>query len=334
MSLTVVDAARAAVTDLGRFGQAHLGIQANGAADQLAARTANTLVANEDEAPVVEVTGSTFTARTDRRLLVAVTGAVSAAWIDGVPMPIGAPVLTWPGAEVRLEAPRTGVHSYLAVHGELAGDRFLGSVALDPLVGRGRRLSGGDVVEIAGSAVGEPPYIPVFRLQADLARPASEVTLDVLPGPEADQFPDFLPALSDAVFTVGNQSDQVGTRLEGHAFVRTRTTEILSRGVPMGAVEVPPAGGVIALQRGRPMTAGYPIPAVVARSSHDALAQLRPGDRVHLRVVTAGDSRSALLEQERRLQQLRARCTVMFDACGLFERSSTSSTRTTLPTTV
>lgn len=325
-SLSVLEATRAAVTDLGRFGSAHLGIQVNGAADQVSARTANILVGNPDGAPVLETSLTPLGVRTQTTALVAVTGAVGAATIDGVELPLRTPVLTWPGAELRIEPARAGVHSYLAVHGTARGDLFRGSVAVDPLLGRGRRLAPGDSVEVHDADVNLPPFLPLFRLSAPAPEHTHAWTLDVLAGPEADQFPGLIDALPHTVFTVGTDSDQAGTRLEGQTFRRVASHEILSRGVPLGAVEVPPAGGLIALQRGRPMTAGYPVAVVVARASHHLLAQVRPGDDVRLRLVDRADALRRLADIDTSLSDLRRRATAMYDACGLFDRSRACST--------
>jgi allophanate hydrolase subunit 2 len=48
----------------------------------------------------------------------------------------------------------------------------------------------------------------------------------------------------------------------------------------MGAVQVPPSGGLLVLLRGRLVTAGYPGLGVATTSAVDRLAQARPGDRI------------------------------------------------------
>ena len=157
--------------------------------------------------------------------------------------------------------------------------------------------------------------------------------IDVLPGPDLDQFPDFAADVARTSFTVDTNSDHVGVRLQGPSFTRAITTEILSRGVPLGAVEQPPTGGPIILMRGRPLTAGYPVPVVVARSSHSALGQLRPGDTVTLRMTTASWSTHLLRTKEEQLDNLRKRCQGMFQAGRLFPSHSSTSQPSTLPAT-
>ncbi len=76
------------------------------------------------------------------------------------------------------------------------------------------------------------------------------------PGPEADQFgPDALAGS----YQVTRDSDHVRLRLSGDTAERREDGEILSRGVPVGAVQIPPTGGLLVLLRGRLVTAGYPV---------------------------------------------------------------------------
>jgi allophanate hydrolase subunit 2 len=91
------------------------------------------------------------------------------------------------------------------------------------------------------------------------------------------------------------QSDYIGVRLVGGDLSLAVRDEILSRGVPVGAVEVPPSGELIMLMRGRLVTAGYPVVAVLTRGSIDRLAQARPGDQVSLHLI---DRETAMREIE------------------------------------
>ena len=127
----VLDASRAAITDLGRSGVAQLGMQTGGAADQIAARTANILVGNAESAPLIEASLLPLEVRIDFVGIVSITGAVESATIDGAPLAVATPVLTWPGAIVRVQPGAQGVHAYLAVHGEIDAPRLQRSVAPD-----------------------------------------------------------------------------------------------------------------------------------------------------------------------------------------------------------
>jgi allophanate hydrolase subunit 2 len=121
----------------------------------------------------------------------------------------------------------------------------------------------------------------------------------------------------DPPYEVSPQSNDVGLRLLGPQPEQNSVEEILSRGVPVGAVEVPPGGGIIILLRGRLVTAGYPVIAVVTTESLDRLGQARPGDRIRIRFCDAGSARSRLQALATQHQRLAARVRVALAASGL-----------------
>ena len=63
------------VQDLGRFGYAHVGISASGAADSLALRAGNLLAGNAENAPALEMTLTGGTFEFSSEAVVAITGS-------------------------------------------------------------------------------------------------------------------------------------------------------------------------------------------------------------------------------------------------------------------
>jgi 5-oxoprolinase (ATP-hydrolysing) subunit C len=318
-ALVVEGAGYATVQDLGRPGLAHLGVSANGAADAHAARTANVLVGNRPGAPLIEATASSLTVRARRPLLVAVNGAAGRVLVDGAAVPPAEPVVVAAGCALTVEPSAAGHRTYLTVNGELDATPVLGSVAPDPTLGIGRRLSAGDVVHVDSRFVSlDHPFsrVPLFRLGAPVRVHRDRLAVDVTPGPDA---PEFADRLDDAAgpFTVAPQSDTIGLRLTGPAPRRTVTHEILSHGVPVGAVEAPSGGGLIVLLRGRFVSAGYPIVAIATATAIDELGQVRPGDRLSFRTVPAAEAVGRLRGREADLGRLARRVGTAFRSAGL-----------------
>lgn len=306
--LTVESAGFAVVQDLGRPGHGDQGIAVNGASDRWSAQVANTLVGNAPGAPLLEVTGSALALRADADTLVCVTGADTSPGVAGRPVPAWDPFLVESGAVVVVPAPTRGLRSYVAVAGGLDAPTVLGSVAPDPMLGVGRRLARGDRLDLAVCVCGweHPSYAhALFRLHAPRPTWTTSPLLDVTAGPELAEF---VAEELRGPWTVSAQSDHVGLRAEGPTPVRSGSAEILSRGVPVGAVEVPPSGGLLVLLYGRLVTAGYPVPYVATSTSLDALGQARPGDRLELREVPIADAvaRSRSRREELRLLAVRA----------------------------
>lgn len=279
-------------TPAGRPGWRHLGIGVGGAVDPWSARLANRLVGNRDEDALLEVTMTGPTLRFRAPTTVAVTGARFDVSLGGVPLPLCA------GRPVRAESVLrvghgSGARAYLAIAGGIEVDAVLGSRATNLRSGfgghLGRALRAGDRLE-----VGRPGRSP-FRWGADWPRGS----IRVVPALRGD---DVAPLL-DGEWTVSEQADRTGIRLDGPR-IRLDPAEVASMGLPLGAIQVPPDGRPIVMLADRPVTGGYPVPGCVIRADMGRVAQLRPGDRVRFSETTPELAREAWADMERRLDAL------------------------------
>jgi KipI family sensor histidine kinase inhibitor len=274
------------IQDLGRAGSAALGVAPSGALDRGALRTANRLVGNPEGAAGLEITMGGFRAVAEADLWFAVGGAWGPIRLDGHELdPYEAHA--WPaGAELQLDWFAHGARAYLALRGGIRAAAVLGSSATDLLAGLGPRpLRAGDVLEVGDQAsvpVPAPPIAPWGAPHDD------ELDLALTPGPRADWFaPSALRDLYEAVWTVTNDADRVGMRLDGPALERTRGGELPSEGMVPGALQIPPSGRPTILLADGPVTGGYPVIAVATDASLGALAQARPGTRIRFRHARA-----------------------------------------------
>jgi biotin-dependent carboxylase-like uncharacterized protein len=272
----------ATLQDLGRPGAASLGVSPSGALDRGALRTANRLLGNRESAAGIEVTMGGLRATTDQDLWFAVAGAWGRILLGGHEVdPYEAHA--WPaGEELHLDWFSRGTRAYLAVRGGLDGPAALGSRATDLLAGLGPPpLRAGDVVPIR-EGVDAP--IPISDLAPWGAPHDDELEVELAPGPRADWFTaSALALLFEQVWTVSNQTDRVGMRLDGLALARARAGELPSEGMVPGAVQVPPSGRPTVLLADGPVTGGYPVIAVATDAALDLLAQARPGTRIRFR---------------------------------------------------
>lgn len=317
-SLVIERTGYAVIQDLGRPGCAEIGIPANGAADHHAARTANILVGNADTAPLIEATGSELAVVAGSDLLISVTGAAEHVLVDGHRQPAWETLAVFRGSRITVPTGATGFRSYLAVNGHIKSELELGSVAPDHILGVGRRLTRGDHVDISTAYAADPSdwYAPLFRLGASRPHLSSVATIEATLGPDVERIKGGLDVLSSP-YEVSKQSDHIGLRLFGPAIEQTTNVEILSRGVPVGAIEVPPTGGIIMLLRGRLVTAGYPVVGIVTSESLDRLGQVRPGDFVHVTSCDLETARARLLAKDRQRGELATRVGAAFSSSGL-----------------
>ena len=268
------------VQDLGRPGRAHLGVPRSGALDAPAHRLANRLVGNPESAATLECLDGRLTVRTVTAGTLAVTGARVPVTVDGRPREWGVAIWVQAGAEVALGAASEGLRCYLAVSGGIEVPPVLGSRSTDLLSG----LGPAPVVDGAVLPVGRPAHDPV---PVETTRPPRRGdVLRLRLGPRDDWFdPASVEALSGSAYTVGSASNRIGLRLEGRAVRRAREEELPSEGMVLGAVQVPPNGQPVVFLNDHPTTGGYPVVGVVLAEDLVTCAQLRPGERVTLRVV-------------------------------------------------
>jgi allophanate hydrolase subunit 2 len=158
----------------------------------------------------------------------------------------------------------------------------LGSRSRDTLAGLGPEpvVAGQDLV------IGAAPAASVPVVDQDVAFPPPDgtVTLALLPGPRAEWFTDAARAtLFESRWRLSEQADRIGARLVGPRLERRRTGELVSEATVPGSMQVAGDGQPAILLADRPVTGGYPVIAIVAPGSLDAVAQLRPGQEVRFR---------------------------------------------------
>lgn len=326
-------AGSAVVTDLGRTAGPAFGVATNGALDQYSAQVANVLVGNDVNAPLVELTAAGMRLRAHAEMLIAVTGAELTVTVNGVPRSTWQPTFVGHGDVVELGPMTRGLRAYLGVRGSLDVPYLLGSCAPDTVIGFGLRLREGDEFAVRSAIpAATNPYLGVPFFRFPTVRPALEdvPTIHVTDGPDIGDFGPHAAAVFGAPYTVSPVSNHIGLRLENGPVPRRGTSgEILSRAVPIGAVEAPPGDELLVLHRGRSVTAGYPVLGVVASTSLDTLAQVRPGQRVRLQRIGVHAAIALKRTRQQRVLALARRVAGAFsglgiDVSGVPERAATA----------
>jgi antagonist of KipI len=110
-----------------------------------------------------------------------------------------------------------------------------------------------------------------------------------------------LRAFYAGAYRVSEQSNRMGLRLEGTRVSQSAGGEMITEGISLGAVQVPPGGLPIILFVDQPTTGGYPKIANVISADLHRVGQLRPGDEIQFEQVTLEIARSLLIEQEKLL---------------------------------
>ncbi|PSW17613.1 allophanate hydrolase [Photobacterium sanctipauli] len=275
------------VQDLGRLGVGEHGLSQGGSVDLHAHCWANYLLGNDPLSPVIEVTLGKAQFRATESCLVVITGAEMSATVDGTPVSNWQSFMLNKGQVLSFGFARKGLRAYLAVAGGFEVADTLGSCATVQRnqmggLSKGSPLDKGDLLPISPSeASGNSNrtagqslayhYIPEY---------ADTITLRVIESYQHALFSkDEKAAFYRNVYTVSQETDRMGCRLEGQA-VSTLAGGIVSEGIALGAIQIPPNGQPIILLNDRQTLGGYPKLGCVARVDLFKLAQAKPGTSV------------------------------------------------------
>jgi biotin-dependent carboxylase-like uncharacterized protein len=294
------------VQDLGRPGFGVIGVSCSGAADPVSLRLGNRLVGNAESAAALEMTLQGGTFRFPDSAVGALAGSDFGATLDGAAIAVNASFEIRAGRTLSAGATRSGARCYFCVQGGVRVPEFLGSASTHILSGlggfEGRPLRKGDTLQI-GAAEGR---FRARRLAPNAVRRLSARTaLRVTPGPQAEWFSDAaLSAFHGTAYRVGEQSNRMGLRLEGAPLAQENARPMITEGVSLGAIQIPPGGSPIILFVEQQTTGGYPKIANIIAADLHRVGQLRPRDEIRFEPVTFEAARALLIDQEKLLASL------------------------------
>jgi biotin-dependent carboxylase-like uncharacterized protein len=288
MSRLTIEASTALclLQDAGRFGVRHLGVTQGGAADWCSMSWANWLLGNGLDLAVIEITLGGFAVVAEEDCLLALAGADLGAQVDGQPLAPWRSFKLGKGQKLQFTQPLLGARAYLAAPGGFDAPKVLGSRAtvvreeLGGLDGLGLPLAKGSALSYHGESL-YVREVPV-DLRPDLK---SNAPLDLVLGAQIGQFSgQSLFDVFNSAWTLDSRADRMGIRLLGKA-LEYQGQPMISEGIPLGAVQVPPDGQPIVLLNDRQTIGGYPRLGAFTPLALARLAQCLPGAQVRLRPV-------------------------------------------------
>lgn len=298
MSITVLNPGLlTTVQDLGRVGYQQFGVSVSGVMDPRAAAIGNILVGNPQGEAVLECTlmGPQLKFETDE--VIAVTGGDLSPTLDGQPVPSYAALAVKAGQTLRFGAPKAGCRAYIAFAGGLDIPLVMGSRStyMKAAIGgfEGRKLQKGDALGLRAPVAG---YANLHqRAIAPEFVPRPVYTLRVVLGPQDDAFtPEGVATFLGSEYTVTNEFDRMGCRMDGPAIQHKNGGDIISDGIAFGAIQVPGSGKPILMGADRQTTGGYTKIATVISADFRLLAQLKAGDKVRFEAVSVQAAQQAL----------------------------------------
>ena len=289
MSVKVkIPGALTTVQDAGRYGYQKSGISTSGVMDADAYEKANYLVGNEQGEAVLEMTvfGGTYEFTEDT--VAAVTGAQMELTLNQQQVPLNCPIQIHKGDILTVGIAKAGLRGYLAVAGGFDVPVVMGSRSTNQkcrLGGlEGRALAAGDELPVGK---GGKTYQEVKERRTEPREFPPLITIRVIEGPQAEYFTEKgKKAFYSETYTISEQSDRMGYRLEGPSVESKNGTDIVSDGIALGSVQIPPSGKPIVLLADRQTTGGYAKVATVYSRDIPRLVQGRPGEKVRFVPIT------------------------------------------------
>jgi biotin-dependent carboxylase-like uncharacterized protein len=276
MSLHVLEPGLATwVVDAGREKYRSLGVPVGGAADRASLALGNGLVGNPPDSAALEINLSGPTLRAGCPLACVLYGAPFEMSSDRQRLRPGTTFTLKPEECLTVHGTASGMRAYLCVQGGIQTPPILESrSSLRPVE------SGAELPCESGSI--HRRFLAVKPLDEE-----DQTTIRVLPGPQADWFPE--QDLRGRTFRVKPASDRMGLRLDGDPFPPP-DRQLVSEPVCPGSVQVTGDGQCIVLGVDGQTIGGYPKIAQVISADLDRLGRLRPGDEIRFVPVTLSEA--------------------------------------------
>lgn len=275
--------------DAGRFGMLRFGVPASGPMDRLAHATANLALGRPEAATAIEVSMGGLELGCDAgEVSVGIAGGGFQVRHGGTLTPPWCVRTLRPGDTLSIRPGAWGSWAYLAFAGDLVCASWAGHTATHT----GSGLGGGSLANGAAIVVRHPQVMATREGELpvpDWARPCAVAR--VVLGPQADHFAaDATALLLQETFAVSPACDRMGMRLDGPRLNLRDALSIPSEPILRGSVQVSGDGVASILLADHQTTGGYPKIATVLSSDTDAVAQLRPRERLNFQAVDAGEA--------------------------------------------
>lgn len=297
------------VQDGGRYGFEQYGVSPSGPMDAHSFRIANILAGNDPDEAALEMTVMGAELKFTAPGVIALAGADMGAAVNGQKVPMYQAVSLRAGDVLKMGFAAAGCRTYLAVHGGIDVPSVMGSRAT--MIGKkfggfeGRRLEKGDVLEVRGGAESLPHQETYFTRAETVS--AGTRTLRVILGPQDDRFTEEgIRTFLGSEYTVGQDFDRQGYRLDGPKIAHTTDSNIISDGIVTGSVQVPGTGLPIVMTAERATVGGYTKIATVITADMPLIGQCKAGDRIRFREVTPEEAQDLLQAEAEQLEALKS----------------------------
>ena len=305
MGLEVLRAGlQSTVQDQGRFGYAHLGVSASGAADNFSLTIGNILVGNPKHYAGIEMTiiGDKYHFKSDA--YIALTGSEFEADLNNKSIPFWKRLSIKKGQILDIRSTKNGARCYLCVAGGINIEDVMGAKTTHLTSGigglHGRILKNLDELEFG----------PLDDLIKPIKKVNDSITTDtkIIKVTKGVQWPWFDKNQKNKLFQhqyqVTKLSNRMGLRLIGNAIKTKKGNEITTAGISLGSIQIPGDGQPIISFVEHQTTGGYPIIANVVSADIRKVGQLKAGDCFQFELISFSSAEKLKVDQEKFIHNL------------------------------
>ena len=265
------------IQDDGRFGYRNIGVPSSGYMDRESAQTANLIIDNPINNPVIEATLIGPTIKFEKSTFICITGSDFNPMLNESRISLYTPVKVNKGDILKINNSSIGSRCYISIKGGIKVDEVLGSKSYYPQISDSSIIEKGDKFKFETNN-SEPNY-KLINQKFELNK-----NLKVFKGPEFNSLnKGSINKIIDQEFSIGINNRMAYNLKEK---IQAGTTSIISSPVIPGTVQLTPSGQMIILHRDCQTTGGYPRILQLDEKSLNNLAQLRIGDKIKFEIVT------------------------------------------------
>ncbi len=301
------------IQDSGRYQYQAFGVPVSGAMDMYSLSLANILVDNDIDEAVLEATmlGPTIEFTEDN--IIAITGANLMPSINGIDISMNTAFLCHKGDILSFKGVKSGSRAYIAFSGGLDVPKVMGSKSTYIKAGiggyKGRKLEKNDEIGF------ENPKLSIANLahrkisvkeKSDNQMSKESLKLRVVMGPQENYFTENgIKSFLSSTYTVSNEFDRMGCRLEGEKIQHVRDGNIISDGISFGAIQVPSHGTPIVMLADRQTVGGYAKIANVISVDLPKIAQAKAGDKISFEKISIEEAQDLYIKQLAELERIK-----------------------------
>ena len=264
------------IQDKGRFGYRNIGVPSSGYMDSESAETANLIINNPKDNPLIEATLIGPTLEFKKSAVICITGGEFSPTLNDIKISSYSAIEVNKGDILKINNSSIGSRCYISIQGTIISDTILGSKSFYHQITNSNIIEEGDIFLFKKN---------IRTLEQKYTHKKFELnkTINVFRGPEFKCLSkESIKTLFNEEFSIGINNRMAYNLLEK---IQDGVNSIISSGVIPGTVQLTPSGNIIILHRDCQTTGGYPRILQLNEKSLNDLAQLRTGDNIRFKLL-------------------------------------------------